>query len=751
MKKRKRIQKKEESAEDWCFVCKDGGRLVVCDYKHCLKAYHPDCVGKDESFLETGNRWTCNWHSCLICHTTPKFHCFCCPNAVCQRCITAAEFVRVRGKKGFCNNCLKLALLVEENVDVDSDGGRVDFKDRETYEFLFMEYWEIIKEKEGLTLENLHSADSRLKKGQNCKSGSESGDSDKGEEYQLISSFDNMDDIEEHSPVSKKKRSMGLQLMKRKEKLNEKEFIGWGSKALIQFLASIGKDTSKKLSQHEVTSIINGYINENKLFHPEKKKIICDATLQSVIGRKELNRSSIHDFLESHFAENLEKSEEDEFGCNSEDKDENVFVACKRQRKLSTDIKSQKKEVGFDVLQTCFAAIVAENIKLVYLKRSLVEELLKQPETFESKVMGSFVRVRSDSNNNSQKKSHQLVQVTGITSGIKKTSGGENCTEILLQISNIPIDIHICMLSDDDYTEEECEDLRQKVKGGLLKRPTVVELEQKARSLHEFITKHWIVKELALLQNLIDRANEKGWRSELYEYLERRQLLQTSSEQSRLLQKIPKVIADVAQLGPFSGDYIKNGKRGDEGSRKSIFMGSLEAAIDNKAGKISLGDGAVINGNSSSGNIESNDGDGNRQAITGNTAEKNTEAAEDKGHHGYASTPKEKQRHTATSVLKEQSQQSHILASNFQHHAVLQPEPHQSISEDKHTCSKASVIEERPQQSNFISPENQSNVILQNEPHQSSCCTVNGNQNQLIDANQEMKTNQEVLPAVDLE
>ncbi|CBI27724.3 unnamed protein product, partial [Vitis vinifera] len=52
------------------------------------------------------------------------------------------------------------------------------------------------------------------------------------------------------------------------------------------------------------------------------------------------------------------------------------------------------------------------------------------------------------------------------------------------------------------------------MKDGLLKRLTVVELKQKAQRLHEDITKHWIARELDLLQNLIDRANEKGWRKE---------------------------------------------------------------------------------------------------------------------------------------------------------------------------------------------------------------------------------------------
>lgn len=50
------------------------------------------------------------------------------------------------------------------------------------------------------------------------------------------------------------------------------------------------------------------------------------------------------------------------------------------------------------------AAIVSDNVKLLYLRKSLVEELAKTSETFEGKVLGTFVRIKNPC---------QLVQVTG--------------------------------------------------------------------------------------------------------------------------------------------------------------------------------------------------------------------------------------------------------------------------------------------------------------------------------------------------
>ena len=64
-------------------------------------------------------------HICSVCRKASKFKCFCCPTAVCGRCIYAAEFAVVKGNKGLCCDCTKLALLIEENANVDSDGVRL--------------------------------------------------------------------------------------------------------------------------------------------------------------------------------------------------------------------------------------------------------------------------------------------------------------------------------------------------------------------------------------------------------------------------------------------------------------------------------------------------------------------------------------------------------------------------------------------------------------------------------------------------
>ncbi|CAL1409305.1 unnamed protein product [Linum trigynum] len=331
-------------------------------------------------------------------------------------------------------------------------------------------------------------------------------------------------------------------------------FSGWGSKDLLEFLASIGKETAEQLSQQEVVGIISKYCADNGLFDPEKRKrILCDAKLQTLFRRKWISKNGIHTHVGKHFAENLSNDDDDDAMEIEEEVDQGLEVgegSCedyvassgeKRKRKSRPEAGCQKlgKEVVV-VQKGLFASVTAENIKRVYLRKNVLDELMKEPESFDAKVVGCFVRIKTDPYDYSRKTSHLLVLVKGV----KRTSGNAEMGDSLLEVSCVLKDVPISKVSDDNFTEDECEDLRQRVKDGLLKRPLVADFEEKAQSLHEVITRDWIVRELALLKRRIGQASEKGWRRELAEYWETWNNLQTPEEQSRLLQKIPEIIAD---------------------------------------------------------------------------------------------------------------------------------------------------------------------------------------------------------------
>ncbi|KAG0500572.1 hypothetical protein HPP92_000644 [Vanilla planifolia] len=175
-----------------------------------------------------------------------------------------------------------MAKLIEENADVDSDGDVVDFNDTDTFEFLFKDYWIIVKEKEGLSLAILQSADALLKRGEKFKVLS---DPDEHSEDQQ--EFEETDD--ECSPKDFKRKYNYTKMAEEKSKSKKRTYIGWASKELIDFLSSLGKDTHVPLAQPDVYEIVKEYIQSKNLLHHDKKKkkhVFCDANLLPIFRRK---------------------------------------------------------------------------------------------------------------------------------------------------------------------------------------------------------------------------------------------------------------------------------------------------------------------------------------------------------------------------------------------------------------------------------------------------------------------------------
>ncbi|KAJ1262976.1 hypothetical protein BS78_09G148900 [Paspalum vaginatum] len=425
---------------------------------------------------------------------------------------------------------------------------RVDFNDRETYEFLFKEYyWEIVKDKEGMTLDKLEEAYASLKRGLNCKQGpvlEKVCDEDCSSDDDFVGKSDE-EEGDPSSLIKSNGTSKKIKSFLKEGKSVKNDYVGWGSKKLIEFLYSIGRDTSNSLDQFGAAEVVKDYIQQKNLLPKSRKKIIiCDDRLKSLFRKSKVKYNRIHSLLEKHIAANVMASEDETLSCSEDDI--KSFVA-KKARTANYGSNAPLSKRTPEINKSCFASLVHDNINLIYLKGSLVVDLLKEPDTFESKVIGCFVRVKNDPKDYSfymHKKLFQLGLVTGIKKSSEKYKIKDISTDILLCISNTP-DVKISMLSNEDFDEEELQDLRLLAQNGSFKRLTVGELEEKARSLRKDIMSHWINKELQRLERLIDKASEKGWHREKFEYLDKKQLLRKPSEQQRLLEEVPQVIPEI--------------------------------------------------------------------------------------------------------------------------------------------------------------------------------------------------------------
>lgn len=88
---KKEVNEAQTMTDDSCFLCKDGGELIECDWKHpskkkcrCLKVYHEYCL---EYAVDDGVKWCCPRHFCDVCGSQSlKYICKYCTLSICANC-----------------------------------------------------------------------------------------------------------------------------------------------------------------------------------------------------------------------------------------------------------------------------------------------------------------------------------------------------------------------------------------------------------------------------------------------------------------------------------------------------------------------------------------------------------------------------------------------------------------------------------------------------------------------------------------
>ena len=93
-------------ADDFCFVCRDGGQVILCDQPGCRKVYHPPCV-KLESVPQ--GTWHCPYHHCSVCtrrvvDDAGSRQCAHCPTAYCGEHVPSTSVINVVGEP-LCPQC----------------------------------------------------------------------------------------------------------------------------------------------------------------------------------------------------------------------------------------------------------------------------------------------------------------------------------------------------------------------------------------------------------------------------------------------------------------------------------------------------------------------------------------------------------------------------------------------------------------------------------------------------------------------
>ncbi|KAK9052519.1 hypothetical protein SSX86_029148 [Deinandra increscens subsp. villosa] len=579
-------KKIKEEDEDVCFICFDGGSLVLCDHRGCPKAYHPACIKRDEEFFESAAKWNCGWHICSICQKTAHHMCYTCTYSLCRGCIRKADYVCVRGDKGFCTICMKTIMLIENNGQGEDGKVQADFDDKLSWEYLFKVYWLYLKGKLSLTLDELTDAKNPWKEASAISSVGVHNIAN----VSCSMTSTSVGDLEEANESKRRKIDEQVNIPKETVNIEEspKTTVGcedWASKELLDFVAHMTNGSTTILSRFDVQALMMDYINKNNLRDPKNKnKIICDSRLKSLFGKPRVGHIQMLKLLKYHFVvkEESRKRRVNRTAVHVDrrvnrtaaqvdpdwNSDNILTVGKDKKRKKRSKVEDSAVHIKLDE----FAAVDVYNMNLIYLRRDLMDNLLEDSENFHGKVVGSIVRIKI-SGCDLKHDMYRLVQVIGTSKVDVPYKVNSKLTDIMLEVLNLDKKetISIGAISDQEFSEEECRRLQQSIRCGLVKHFTVGEIQEKAMALQSVKLIDWIEKEISQLTHLCDIASEKGHKKGYpfltSECVEKIQLLKTPDERERMLSKIPQVHSDPKMNPDYESDDTEeyfNKEHGDQ-------------------------------------------------------------------------------------------------------------------------------------------------------------------------------------------
>ncbi|KAI4330365.1 hypothetical protein MLD38_028660 [Melastoma candidum] len=538
--------RREDEEEDVCFICFDGGTLVLCDRRGCPKAYHPACIKRDESFFRSKAKWNCGWHICSSCQKASYYMCYTCTYSLCKNCTRGADYVCVRGTKGLCGTCMKTIMLIESVEHRNKEMVQVDFDDKLSWEYLFKVYWICLKEKLSLTFEELTSAKNPWK--------------DPEISFRESIGVLNTNGLESFKHLVEN----GLNGVKRKRKglfRNEvdsgsqlpcgqsSDERDWASKELLEFVSHMKNGDTSVLSQFDLEALLLEYVNRNNLRDPQKKcQIICDSRLFSLFGKGVVGHSEMLKLLEYHILVKVDGRVHRGLQGAVTDTDAPLMdsTSCQNHQISGTNKRHRNRKRSVEKVHSINredqAAIDVHNINLIYLRRDLLEKLVNAYDSFHEMAAGCFVRIKISSDDPRQE-IYRLVQIVGTSELDEPNKTDGRIGKVILEILNtdkkesIPVD----EISNQDFSEDECRRLRENINSGLTNRLTLGDIQKKATVLHALKVNDWLETEITRLNCLRDRASEKGHLKELRECVEKLELLNSPTERQRRLNDLPKV------------------------------------------------------------------------------------------------------------------------------------------------------------------------------------------------------------------